>query len=196
MGEATVEVRPDQTRLRIGVVSTAGAAERASAKNAERTSEVIARVREVLGQDADIRTSNYSLTKTFTDGYAANNTLEVRVHDPALMGKVIDASAKSGANVIGGIDSSSLDEQDARSQALGQAAARARANAEAMANALGLRVVRVLEAETSAAPVPIPMLAGPGRAYKKSGKAAAITPVEASAIEIRAQVVVTLEVAP
>jgi uncharacterized protein YggE len=171
MGEVTVEVRPDQTRLRIGVVSTAGAAERASAKNAERTSEVIARVREVLGQDADIRTSNYSLTKTFTDGYAANNTLAVRVHDAALMGKVIDAATKSGANVIGGIESSSLDEQDARSQALGQA-------------------------ETSTAPVPIPMLAGPGRAYKKSGKAAAITPVEASAIEIRAQVVVTLEVAP
>lgn len=147
-GETTVRVRPDQTRVRIGVVTRAGKAERAAAKNAETTTEVIRRVREILGPDADVRTANYSLT-SFTGNYVANNTIEVHVHDPANMGKVIDAVTKSGANVISGLESSALDEQDARKEALKQATERARANAEAIAAALGLRVIRVAAAETA-----------------------------------------------
>jgi uncharacterized protein YggE len=50
--------------LRLAVVATAGNAERARAKNAERTTEVIARLRALLGQDANIRTANYSLTQS------------------------------------------------------------------------------------------------------------------------------------
>jgi len=63
-GEAAVSVRPDAARLRLAVVATAGNAERARAKNAERTTEVIARLRALLGQDANIRTANYSLTQS------------------------------------------------------------------------------------------------------------------------------------
>src|SRR5437879_9407887 len=76
-GEAEVSVRADQTRLRMAVTSTAGTAERARAKNAERTTEVIARLREFLGQDADIRTANYSMNKNYSTGYVVNNNIEV-----------------------------------------------------------------------------------------------------------------------
>lgn len=194
-GEAEVSVRPDQTRLRLAVASTAGTAEHARAKNAERTTQVIARLREFLGQDADIRTANYSLTKNYSDGYVANNTIDVHVHDPAITGKVIDVMTKAGANIIGGIESSALDEQHARSEALKQATAQARANAEAMAAALGLRMVRVVSAEMSAPTVPTAILMG-GTRLSAEKKRAAATPVEAGTVEIRAQVTVTLEVAP
>jgi len=73
-----------------------------------------------------------------------------------------------------------------------QATARARTNAEAMAAALGLRMVRVVSAETSAAPVPTAILMR--RSAKKHGDAT--TPVETGTVEIRAQVTVTIEVAP
>src|SRR5437870_2522002 len=142
-GEAEVSVRPDQTRLRLAVISTAGNAEHARAKNAERTTEVIARLREFLGQDADIRTANFSLNKNYSNGFFANNTIEVRVHDPAITGKVIDVAAKAGANIIGGIESLALDERDARAEAIKQATLQARANAESMEAALGRRTVRV-----------------------------------------------------
>jgi uncharacterized protein YggE len=51
--------------------STAGTAEQAREKNAERTTEVIARLREVFGPDAVIRTANYSLNTNYSNGYAA-----------------------------------------------------------------------------------------------------------------------------
>ena len=194
-GDAAVSVRPDQLRLRLAVVSMAGTAEHARTKNADRATEVIARLREFLGHDADIRTANYSLNKNYSDGYVANNTIEVRVHDPAITGKVIDVATKAGANIIGGIESSSLDEQDARLEALKQATARARTNGEAMAAALGLRVVRAVSAETLASPIPTAILMGGTRMPAKK-KVAATTPLETGTVEARAQVSVTLEVAP
>jgi uncharacterized protein YggE len=108
---------------------------------------------------------------------------------------VIAIAAKSGASVVGAIESSALDEQDARCQALKQATSRARTYAEGMAAELGLRTVRVVSAESSPTPLPAwPPMAGPRMPAKK--KAAVATPMEAGTIEIRAQVTLTLEVAP
>jgi uncharacterized protein YggE len=106
-------------------------------------------LREILGQDVDIQTANYSLNNNYSQGYVVNNTLVVKVHDPANIGKVIDAVTKSGANVIGGLESSAAQDQAARSEALQQATAQALVNAKAMAAGLGLRFVRVVLAEPS-----------------------------------------------
>jgi uncharacterized protein YggE len=196
-GEAEVSVRPDQTHLRLAVVSTAGNAEHAREKNAERTTALIARLRELLGQDADIRTANYSLTRNYSGGYIADNMIEVRVHDPAITGKVIDVATKAGANTIGGIESSALDEPHARSEALKQATTQAKANAEAMAAALGLKMVRVVSAETSAPLVPAAILMDGAQSFGHEKRAVDVTtPVESRKVELRAQVTVTLEVAP
>lgn len=191
-GEAVVSVRADQAALRLSVVSTGRSAERASAKNAERTNEVITRLRDLLGQDANIRTVNYTSNKSRVDGYVANNTIEVHLPDPAMAGKVIDAASKYGATVIGGMQPSVLNEQNARAQALKQATVRARADAEAMAAALGMRVVRVLSAETVAAPAPAQPYPGPMEFAKR---AVLPTPVEAGTEELRVRVSVTVEVA-
>lgn len=193
-GEAAVSVRPNQSRLRLSVVSTAASAERARAKNAERATDLISRLRALLGQDANIRTAVYSLTRNYTDAYVANNRIEVQVNDPAIAGKIIDIATKSGASVIGGIEPSVLDEQDAWAEALKQATARAQTNAEAISAALGLRVIRVLSAEASTLPVTTTsLLSGPRIQAKK--KTDVPTPVASGTIEIRTQVTVTLEVA-
>ena len=193
-GEAVVSVRADQTALRLSVVSTGRSAERAGAKNAERTTGVITRLRELLGQDANIRTVDYKSTKSRVDGYVATNIIEVHVPDPAMASTVIDAAAKYGAAVIGGMQPSALNEQNARAEALKQATVRARADAEAMAAALGMRVVRVLSAETVAAPAPAQPYLGPMELAKN--RAVLPTPIEAGTEELHVQVSVTLEVAP
>jgi uncharacterized protein YggE len=192
-GEAVVSARTDQTDLRLSVVSTGLSAERAGAKNAEKTTEVITRLRELLGQDANIRTVDYTSNKNRVDGYVANNTIEVHVPDPAMASSVIDSAAKYGATVVGGMQPSALNEQNARAEALKQATVRARADAEAMAAALGMRVVRVLSAETvAAAPTPARPLLG----STELAKMHAPTPVEAGMEELRVRVSVTLEIAP
>lgn len=194
-GEASVSVRAEQAHLRLAVVTKAGTAERAREKNAERATTVITRLRELLGQDANVRTANYSLTKDYPDGYVANNTVEVHVNDPAITGKVIDVAARSGANVISGTEAAALDEQNARSEALKEATIRAQTNAEAIARALRMRVVRVVSAETSALPVTEPsVLTRPQVLTKK--KRTVETPVASGTMEVRAQVTITIEVAP
>jgi uncharacterized protein YggE len=114
-GEATASVRPDQTRLRLAVISTAGTADHARAKSAEQTAEVLARLREFLGQDADIRTANYLLNKSYSEGYVAKNTIEIRVLDPATTGKVVDVATKAGASECPGSGGSSGPTDRARS---------------------------------------------------------------------------------
>lgn len=192
-GEAVGSVRADQTALRLSVVSTGRSAERAGAKNAEKTTEVVTRLRDLLGQDASIRTVNYTSNKSRVDGYFANNTIEVHAPDPAMAGKVIDEASKFGATVIGGLQPSALNEQNARAEALKQATVRARADAEAMAAALGMRVVRVLSAETVAAPAPAQPLLGPMEFAKR---VILPTPIESGTEDLRVQVRVALEVAP
>ena len=194
-GEAAVSIRADQMRLRLAVVTKAGTAERAREKNAERATDLIARLREFLGQDSNIRTANYSLTSNLIDGYVANHTIEVHAKDPAISGRIIDIATKFGASVLGGVDSSALDEQDARSEALRLATAQAQTSAEAIATALGLRVVRVLSAETPTPPAAQPFAFG-GLPLAGKKKANVATPVANGTIEIRAQVTITVEVAP
>jgi uncharacterized protein YggE len=195
-GEAAVSVRPDETTLHVAVVTTAGTAERASAKNAERATSVIARLRELLGQDANIKTANYTLNKSYADGYVAKNMIEIHVNDPIITGKVIDVATKSGASIIDRMESSAVDEQNARSEALKQATARARTNAEAIAAALSMRVVRVASAETSPFPIAAAPLNSISPEVSFSRRAIVPTPVALGVIEVRVQVTVTLEVAP
>jgi len=191
-GEAVVPVVPDRAVVRLALMTTARTAERAREKNAKRTTAMVAKLREVLGQDATIGTANYYLNKNY-DGFVANDTIDVQVGDPANAGKVIDVATKAGASVVRGVDVSTMDDQSARSEALRQATSRAQTNAEAMAAALGMRVERVVSAETSAQPAATPPgLAGPSLPRKKSVP----TPLPVGPIEIRAQATVTLEAVP
>jgi uncharacterized protein YggE len=193
--EAAVSVRVQEARLRVAIVTTGGTAERARERNAERATTVIARLRDVLGPDANIRTASLSVTQKYPDGFMANNTIEAHAGDPVMAGKAIDAATRAGASVLGGVEASAMDEQDARAEALKEATVRARANAEAIAAALGTKVIRVISAETSALPVTAPSVpSAPHVAAKK--RSSVPTPVISGNIEVRAQVTVSVQVAP
>jgi uncharacterized protein YggE len=117
-GEGVASAKPDQAEINIGVVTQASSADDAATRNAKEATAVIASLHEVLGQTADIRTLNYSLTPVqrypkdggtpTISGYSASNTVHVRTQNLAEVGKIIDTVTKSGANNIQGIQFTSL----------------------------------------------------------------------------------------
>ena len=200
-GEAMVTAKPDQADINIGVVTQAPSADDAAAQNAKETTAVLSSLRELLGQMADIKTLNYSLTPlqrfppnggtpTIT-GYSVSNTVHVRTENLAIVGKIIDTVTKSGANNIQGVQFTLRDDQSTRAQALRQASQQARANSDVLAAALGLHVVRIATVDATPPSIrPVDMVPLGARA------AAVATPIEAGSVEVHASVVLTLEVAP
>ena len=200
-GDATVSAKPDQAEINIGVVTQAPTADDAATQNAKQSTAMIGSLRDILGPTADIKTVNYSLTPiqrypnnggspTIT-GYSATNTVHIKTQNLSLVGKIIDTVTKSGANQIQGILFTLHDDRPVRAQATRDAAQQARASGDALASALGLHVVRVISAETSQ-----PVSIRPYEMAAMSRLAAAPTPVEPGSVDVRATVVLTLEVAP
>jgi uncharacterized protein len=199
-GESTVTAKPDRASIDIGVVSHASTAQAAWEQNAEQTSQVLKIIRQALGTGGEVKTSNYTLAPQYDyannhpprlTGYDATNTVLVTVDDLSLLGKIIDAATKSGANNIAGISFTLKDDTAVRAAALREATIRARANAEVIAKALNVHILGVLQAEPSEAssvrPLVVPMKAFAMR------EAAAATPIESGGLDVHATVTVTLE---
>ena len=199
-GEATVTVQPDQARIDIGVTTQAQTAQVAAANNAQRVETVLAELRRALGAGAEIKTVSYSLNpdyrypkeggKPTITGYTATNVVRVTLNELTRIGQAIDAATQSGANQIQRLQFTLKDEQAAQSQALRAAAVKAKAQAGALAQALGLKIGRVLSVVEGGMGVqPIMRDVMIARA-----EAAASTPVEPGAIEVRAIVTLTVEI--
>jgi uncharacterized protein YggE len=181
--------------LRLAVNTTGHSGERARARNAQQTTGLIARLRELLGPNANIRTMDYALTQN-RNGYFASNMIEVQVQDAATEGKVIDLAAKLNVRIAGNAEPSEEDAQSARAEALKLATIQARKNADAMAAGLGMHVVRVVSAEPETAAATALMSESFGIPAKQAMRVPVPTPVEVGTEEIRARVAVTVEVAP
>ncbi len=203
-GEATVTVKPDRVVIDIAVVTEAQTAQAAAAQNATKLDAAMRALKSAAGAAADIRTVSYSLDPNYRypkpgappeiAGYTARNSIEVTTAELDAAGRIIDAATRSGANSIDRLQFTLKNDQEARAQALREAAVKARASADAMASALGVRIVRVLLAEESSGVQP---LAKPVFAMARMAESAMAppTPVTAGTIEIHASVTVTLEIA-
>src|SRR5215471_12574707 len=201
-GEATVSAKPDRAQVDIGVITQAETADAASTDNRRKADAVLSQLRNALGAGADIKTISFSITPSYRypkeggqptiAGYTATNVVRVRTDDLSQVGKLIDISTQSGANVIQQIQFSLKDERAVRTEALKQAAAEARSKAQSIASALDLKVTRILYVDESS-PVVIP------RVYQaqamRAGPAVAPTQVEPGTIEVRATISMTVEIA-
>src|SRR2546423_10188658 len=201
-GDARVTARPDRVQIDIGVTTRAAQSQEAASQNARQVDAVLAAVRKATGAAADLKTISYSLNPTYQyhpqgeeptiTGYSALNVVQVTLDDLARIGTVIDSATQAGANHVQGIQFTLRDQDAVRAEALRQAATRARAEAEVLAAALGLKVVRVLGVEENS-PRVMPVRAYLG-AQRAMAAAAAPTPVEAGALDLRPPARVTREV--
>ncbi len=197
-GEAVVTATPDRAQIDIGVVTQAQTSQAAVAQNAQKLETTLARLRQLLGAGADIKTVSYTLSPNYRypreggeptlTGYTATNIVRVTLDDLTQVGRAIDAATQAGANRIQSLRFTLRDERAVQARALREAALNARGKAEALASALGLRIVRVLTVVESSPTV------YPVRDVAFARAEAASTPIEPGTIEVRATVAFTVEI--
>lgn len=197
-GQGQSAAQPDMATVTLGVSTRATTAADAMAQNATEQAKVIDTLKAEGIEARDIQTAglNLSAMMDYSDqgqapkltGYAAQNTVTVRVRDLAGLGAVLDKLVASGANEINGIGFSRDDMTAAEDEAQTAAVADARRRAEIMAEAAGMRLGRLMAlSDAQVASPPRPMMAM--RAEAKS----ADTPIEAGEMTVDAQVTAIFE---
>ncbi|MBI3680205.1 MAG: SIMPL domain-containing protein [Acidobacteria bacterium] len=193
-GEGVVSFRPDQVKVSAGVTTQAATAVEAGDANATQTNAVMAALRQLLGANADIRTTGYSLSPFYRTGtsqiagYSVTNTVEITLNEINNAGRVIDTAAQAGATQIYSLRFTLRDPNPARREALRSATMQARLHAEAIATGLGLHLGIITYAEEGGSVRITP--------YVDSRAAgAATTPIEPGAVEVRAVVTIEAELA-
>lgn len=156
--QGEVKRAPDLVTIGAGVVTQAATAGAAMTENARRMTATIAALRKAGIAERDIQTSALNLAPQYRygqnqppviTGYQASNQVNVRFHDIARSGAVLDALVAAGANQISGPGFEVEDADAALDEARAQAVAKARARAELYAKAAGLRVKRILSISES-----------------------------------------------
>lgn len=201
-GAATVTANPDRARVEVGVVTQAGQSQIAVSQNARTFNAVMVALHKAFGQGTDIKALSYSLNPDYQygvsggtptiKGYTATNVVRVTIDDLARIGDVIDTAAQAGANRVPSIQFTLRDEESVRTQALREAAVKAKAEADALAAALGLKVNRILTVEEGG-PVMVPIHEV---AFARAASASAATQIQPGALEVNANVTLTVEVSP
>jgi uncharacterized protein YggE len=133
-----------------------------------RTSEVLARLRELGVADADLNAPDvgirpeYDYRKTGQKlvGYLVTRAVSARVRDLDTLGAVLDGVVAAGANEVHGAQMTASDPSSAEHEALGAAVEAARAKAAAIADASGVTLggVARVEEDPDGGHVPMPRM--------------------------------------
>ena len=167
-GKGTVDHAPDIAMISVGVQVEAKTAAEAMQQQAEKMNGVFAAVKAAGIADRDMQTGQLSLNPVYEypnnarprlTGYQASNQINIKVRKLDTLGKTLDAVVKGGGNTINGV-SFSIDQpdkfqNDARIEAIRDAAAKA----ELYAQAVGYKVKRIVTiSEQDYYPQPVPMM--------------------------------------
>ena len=160
-GVGTVEVKPDQAVVSLGVMTRAVTASEAVSENSQVMNAVVVALQE-LGIDAsDIQTSWYSVNPVYDwnefrgtptiIGYEAVNTVTVTTSDFEIVGSIIDSTTAVGVNQINGITFKVSDEAQSQleDEALQNACADVKAKADVIADSLDVSIIGVKSVSVS-----------------------------------------------
>ena len=189
-GSALVRRAPDVAFIALAVETHAKSPRDAQRQNTEVMTEVVKQIAGAgIPRDA-LKTIGLHLDQEFDNvsgrrvprGFAARNTLEVRLDAVERAGELLDTAVQAGATSINGIRFDLKDRAGAEREAIRLAVADARARAEAAAAGAGRSIDRILKIEEGGrAEGPRPMML----------RAEAVV-VEAGSIDIRAEVTLTV----
>lgn len=186
-GTGIVYMTPDVAYINIGVRSQAESVADALSQNNTQANAVADAIK-AFGVDAkDIQTSAFNVypqQQYNADGtpgsllYVVENTVYVTVRNLNDLGKILDATVKSGANTINGISFDVLDKEAALTQARQLAIENARKQAQELASAAGVTLggLQSLNVSTSGNVVPMydakggAALAAPGSVPTSAGQ--------------------------
>jgi uncharacterized protein YggE len=139
LGTGSANLTPDRASFAFGSVSQAATANAALTASSQSVARVIAALKKAGVAQADIQTSEVSLSPRMNDkgdeivGYTASNTVTATIKKIGDAGDVVDAAVGAGANQVFGPNLLASDQDAAYRTALKGAVADARAKAETLA---------------------------------------------------------------
>ena len=194
-GGGTISATPDQTILRIAVVTQSTTASQASQDNAATMANVMQALLTVGLSTDSIKTSSFSLAPIYDNtqktpprlvGYSVTNEIQATLSNTGSTGKVIDAAIAAGASQINEVTFTLTSQTLAtlQKQAYQLAVKDADGQAQAIASSLGLRVVGPIIITTGYSSQPsVTRLS----AYVQ-------TPIQPGTLQVSANIQVTYEV--
>jgi len=150
-GEGRVAAPPDMATLQLGVNQTAETAGAALDATSQATAAVLARIEAAGIAPRDVQTSGLTLNprwdrrggdngKMEVVGYDAANMLSVRVRDLSLLGGLLDAVVRDGANTFHGLTFGLANPEPLLDEAREKAVAEALRKARLLATAAGVEL--------------------------------------------------------
>lgn len=205
IGETQTKVAPDSAVIIFSVVTQNSQAVNAQQENA-RKSEAVKKAVEATADNAEIKTSDYSLQpeQDYSSsrmpkiiGYEARNSVKVTISDLNQTGAVIDAATKAGANSVEGVSFVVRENSPAHGDALALATRQAMIKAESIAQSLNGKIARVVETREGGVAPQMPnydTYSSMSNANASMANRTYTTPVEAGSLNVHSQVVMTVEV--
>jgi len=142
IGEGSVTVTPDYTRIRSGVSTSAKTVNEASDANAKIMSNMLAALADAGIAKKDIQTSEFSIEPVYASptspggpkltGYRVSNQVNVAIRQIAQVGEILDRLVKAGATDFGSVAFLVSDREKALDQAREAAIANARTKPSSM----------------------------------------------------------------
>jgi uncharacterized protein YggE len=163
-GQGDASVVPDLAIVNLSVAETAKTAREALDINNGAMTSVMKALKDQGIADRDLQTSGLSIQPQYSypqnedgtpklpvlNGYTVTNGLTVRVRDLAKLGAILDQSVTSGVNQGGDIRFTNDDPEKALEEARAEAVKNAAAKAKTLADAAGVKLGRVVEISESA----------------------------------------------
>ena len=200
-GTGEVKAAPDIAYINISVVTRSAKAESAIKENAEKTTNVLNKIKSMIGKDDTVKTSNFNLSpvyeydqttrKSNLTGYSASNDLVVETMNLDNLGNLIDATTTLGANRISGPRFDISDREEYKRQALKAAIEDAKSTAVVVAESAGVELVHITNISPSYS-FPVPYY--PRAEAMKVASDVASTPIESGDIKVSANVSITYEI--
>lgn len=199
-GNSDVLAVPDRAIVRLGIVRQAVVAEMAQQQANMVAQDILTAITKAGVPAKDIQTSRLVLSPVYSPrnsdqrivSYNATNAVSVRLDNLDMIGAVIDAGLKAGANQLEGVQFVLKNDLPAREQALREAVQEARGKAQAMADTLRVNLMEVIEATEGGVSV-VPRV----QAFARETLASpAPTPVAPGEIEVRASVTLRYRISP
>jgi len=204
-GSAQILVNPDEATVRLGITRQSPNAQAAQEQTNAVAKEILNAVTKLGVTANQIQTTRLLLTPVYAPrtpesrdaprivAYNATNSVSVRLSNLSLVGPVIDAGLKAGANQLEGVQFGLRNDLSAREEALKQAVQEARSKAQVMAAALGVNLAEVLEASEGG--VSVVPFAETGM-VARSMAVAADTPVSPGQIQVHANIMIRYRITP
>lgn len=165
--DGKVSVKPDIAMTTMGVTTEAATVAEAQQKNTDTVNKLVAKVKELGVDAADIQTKDYSVYPAYnypTDGgkpeprgYTISQNVAIKIRDLAKANSVLGLAGEVGATNVSGLEFTIDDKEAYLAEARTDALKKVNEKATALSNMLGLKLTGIVsydEYESSASPQP------------------------------------------